>query len=212
MSKLYLLVALVVCSTNAFGQVDNILWASTQIRKQISEDYSFQFQPIIRYNNDFGSYQNYSLDFSLRRKLDNVWHVQFLSRTWIVPDRSDRQFVWFDIGHKSLLPKLSLSMVNRLRYHHAFTIAETQDPDYFRYLLQFVPTTSWKLKPTFGLEYWWHLSDEPGVIRGRVEPGLRYQFSERYGINFIWRIQYVSADEIKGRQNLWVVALVHHLK
>lgn len=191
--------------------IDNVLWGATQIRKQISDDWSFQFQPIIRYNNDISSYQNFSLDFSVRRKISDHWFGQVVSRTWLVPDVRDRQFLWIDIGTSAKLPALKLSMTNRLRWHHAFDFNDRKDPNYLRYLVQVLPITDWKLKPSFAMEYWLQLGDLTQTIQGRIIPGLRYSFNNKLGITLNWMIQYVDLDGLSTRQNLWNPAIVYKI-
>ncbi len=187
---------------------DNILWAGTQIRSTIGDKWSWQVQPIFRYNNNLGDYQNASIDYSIRRKLSDRWHVQLLGRTWFMPDRRDRQFIWTDIAYKLPIPSLSLSMTNRLRYHLALDIDGNFDADFVRHIIQFVPTTSWKLKPTFGFETWYQFNGENGIRRIRIEPGLRYEINKQFGITTLWRRQNDINKDNERRDNLWVLALV----
>lgn len=197
-----------VCS---FGQSDNVLWASVQLRKKFNPQWSLQVQPIIRYDNDISSYQNSSIDFSLRRNLGSHWHVQVLTRTWAMPDREDRQFFWFDVGHRTTIPSLKLGVSNRVRFHQAFDIGPFTDLDYVRYLIQLVPTNDWKLKPTLGYERWFKLNDVTTYRLSRIEPGLRYQFNDTFGLTTVWRREIDTNSEQKITRNLWVVALVYNL-
>lgn len=203
----------ILSTTNSFGQSDNILWASVQLRKKFSPKWSLQVQPIVRYDQDISSYQNASLDLSLRRNLGAGWHVQLLSRTWAVPDRSDRQFLWLDVGHSATIPSLKLAINNRVRFHQAFDIGGFTDLDYIRYIIQLVPTNSWKLKPTLAYEPWFILNDVDIFRVARIEPGLRYKFNDTFGLTTIWRreIDTNSDTDIKITRNLWVVALVYNL-
>jgi len=197
--------------TDTVGQIDNsdhILWAGAQIRKQIDPNWGFQLQPIIRYNNDISDYQNTSIDYSLRRKLNNHWHVQVLGRTWFMPDRADRQFLWIDIGRGDKIFNSKINLTNRIRWHNAFDIGGFTDPDFIRYMIQFVPNTNWKVKPRFGFEPWLQLNGFNSIRRLRFEPGLMFQFSPKIGLTTIWRRQNDINREMNRYDNLWVVALV----
>ena len=187
---------------------DHILWAGTQIRSTIGDKWSWQVQPIFRYNNNLADYQNSSLDYSIRRKLNNRWHIQLLGRTWFMPDRRDRQFIWTDIAYNLPIPSLSISMTNRMRYHLALDIDGNFDADFMRHMIQLVPSTKWKLKPTFGFETWYQFNGEDGIRRLRFEPGLRYTINKQFGITTMWRRQNDINKESQRRDNLWVAALV----
>ena len=210
---LYTLLLAFLSTTSGFGQSDNILWASVQFRKKFSPDWSLQVQPIVRYDQDISSYQNASLDLSLRRNLGAGWHVQLLSRTWSMPDRADRQFLWLDVGYSATIPSLKLAVNNRVRFHQAFDIGGFTDLDYIRYIIQLVPTNSWKLKPTLAYEPWFILNDVDIFRVARIEPGLRYKFNDTFGLTTIWRreIDTNSDTDIRITRNLWVVALVYNL-
>ncbi len=207
------LVLILVSTISSYGQSDNVLWASVQLRKKFSPDWSLQVQPIIRYDQDISSYQNASLDVSLRRNLGAGWHVQLLGRTWAMPNRSDRQFLWLDVGHSAVIPSLKLAINNRVRFHQAFDIGGFTDLDYIRYIIQLVPTNSWKLKPTLAFEPWFILNDVDIYRVARIEPGLRYKFNDTFGLTTIWRreIDTNSETDVKITRNLWVVALVYNL-
>ncbi len=198
----------------AFSQTDNVLWASVQLRKKFSPKWSLQVQPIVRYDENISSYQNSSLDISLRRNLGPNWHLQVLSRTWAIPNGNTRQFLWLDVAYKTKVPSLNISVINRLRYHQAFDTGPNIDQDYLRYIVQIVPTTSWKLKPTIAYERWFILNDVNVFRRFRIEPGLRYQFNDTYGLTGIWRREsdINDVEDIIINRNLWVVALVYNFK
>ena len=211
-SKLiYVLLLAVLSSAQSYGQSDNILWSSVQFRKKFNPQWSLQLQPIVRFDEDISSYQNASLDISVKRNLGAGWHVQALSRTWSMPNRSDRQFLWFDVGHNTTIPSLKIAVTNRLRYHHAFDIGDFVDLDYFRYILQFVPTNTWKLKPTFAYERWIILNDVLIHRTARIETGLRYKFNDTFGLNAMWRREIDTDSENNITRNLWVVAFIYNM-
>lgn len=210
--KYGLLAIFLIISYTLSAQVDNVLWAGTQIRKKFDDKWSLQVQPIIRYNNNFGTYQNSSLDISLRRNLGNNLFVGVLSRSWAIPNGPYRQFLWLDFGHKFKIPELQLSVSNRVRYHLALDNSAGVQQDYIRYSLQLVPATSWKLKPTLAFEPWFILNDIDIYRTHRIEPGLRYQFNETFGLTTIWRREVDKNNDLTVERNLWVVAVVYNLK
>lgn len=105
---------------------DNVMWSGLRLRKQVKPNLSLQIQPFFRFNDDFGSYQNSSIDISLRHSFNKTWYAQVLSRTWFLPDGfKDQQFLWIDVGFKTPLPGLSLMMTNNTRLHYSL-INDTQ--------------------------------------------------------------------------------------
>ncbi len=206
-----LLVVFFITSFTLSAQVDNVLWAGTQIRKKFDDKWSLQLQPIVRYSDNFSTYQNASLDISLRRNLGNNLFAGVISRTWSMPNGPDRQFIWLDFGHGFKIPELQLSVSNRVRYHLALDNGIVQQ-DYIRYSLLLVPTTSWKLKPTLAIEPWFILNDIDVYRTHRIEPGLRYQFNKTFGLTTIWRREVDKANDVTVERNLWVVAVVYNLK
>jgi len=207
-----LLVFLLGFSSPCVSQTDNVLWSSIQLKKKLDAKWSLQIEPIIRFDQDFGGYQNSSLDISLRRRLNAAWHVQLLTRTWFVPGGPDREFIWLDIAHKMELSSLPIVISNRARYHGALNLGERLDIDFFRYLIGIAPSTDWKVKPTFAFEHWFKLEDAVQGIRNRWIPGLRYQISKTIGLTAAVRIQGVTSGEgVNGTVNLWVAALSYNL-
>lgn len=214
MVKRLLLLAFLGCFTQASlsGQEDNILWAQIQLRKQIDENWSVQAQPIFRLNDDLGSYQNSSIDYSVRRKIGKGFYLNVTGRTWFIPSGGgDRQFLWIDVGHTEALESLKINMTNRIRFHHAFDIKGRPDADFIRYMFQLVPMGNAKFKPTIGIEPWFRRDGINKIGRWRFEPGFRYAISPSTGLTVVWRRQEEVLEGMDFGDNLWVVALVHKL-
>ena len=188
---------------------DNVLWSGLRFRDQLTPDWSLQVQPFFRFNEDLGGYQNISIDLSIRRNLNKKWYVQFLSRTWFLPEGfKDQQFLWFDIGIRSHLGPLSLNMNNHLRLHYAVIDGTKLAADFIRYKLSFVPATNWKFKPTFAFEPWWQLNGVNDFERYRIEPGFTYSFNKQLSFIFIWRRQNHILPSFY--QNFWVAVMSYN--
>lgn len=190
---------------------DNILWSGMQLRKAWGDGWSGQLQPIFRFNQDIGAYANSSIDYSIRRNMGKDWYVQLIGRTWFMPNRGDRQFIWTDIGKSFKIPALSLSVSNRLRWHLALDINDNFDADFLRLLVQLVPTTSWKLKPTFAVETWYQFNAANTITRLRINPGLRYRFNDEISLSTTLWIQNDINIANERRDKLWVAILTYNL-
>ena len=185
---------------------DNVLWSGFRFRTQLSSDYSLQIQPFFRFNEDFGGYQNTSIDISLRRNLGSHWYVQILSRTWFIPDDiRNQQFVWMDIGLRTKFENLGLNMNNSLRWHNALIDGTVLNRDFIRYKLAFTPDNDWKFKPTFAVEPWFQLNGVNDFERYRIEPGFVYSFTSDLSFVFVWRRQNHILP--KFQQNFWLVLM-----
>ncbi len=197
---------LVAGDVSAQPQNDNVLWSALRFRNQLNSKWSIQVQPFFRFNQDLGAYQNSSIDLSVRRNLGPHWYVQFLSRSWFIPDGiRDQQFLWLDIGMRSKLPNLGLNMNNSLRWHNALIDETLLARDFIRYKLAFSPDNDWKFKPTFAIEPWFQLNGVNDFERYRIEPGFVYSFTAQMSFVFIWRRQNHILP--KFQQNFWVAVM-----
>ena len=186
---------------------DNILWSGVQFQKSV-DDWTFHLRPIVRFDQNFGSYSNSSIDLAVKKKFGSNWNGQIIARTWFMPGRSDRQFIWSNISHTAKIPALGLSMTNRLRWHLAIDVNGVFDPDFLRHIISFVPTKSSKVKPYFGFESWYQFNGFNSLRRFRIEPGIKASLSDQLGLNVIWQRQLDVNREFKRQDNLWVVNLV----
>ena len=187
-----------------------MLWGGVQIRKQLDPKWSMQLTPILRMNNDLRSYQNHSWDVSLRYRLSPRWHIQGVSRTWIVPDVGLRQFWWLDIGHQVSLPQLVLTQ--RVRYHHAMDLRGQNDLDYVRLLVGMAPRWKSRWTPTIGYEYWHNVTGARPSINYLILPGMRYRLSPEVSVSATYRLQAMtSAVDVDFIDHLWLVFLVYQI-
>ncbi len=206
---IFILAMLIVLSTDIMHAqdqdfMDNILWAQVHFKKSFSPQWIGFFKPILRRNNDLGSHQNFSLDYAIRRKLGKKAYIQFTGRTWWMPERGDRQFLWLEVGHKTVLPGRTIIMSNRLRYHLALNLYGNFDPDFLRHLIKFLPNTTWKLMPSFGVETFFQFNGFNQVRRIRFEPGITYHINTNMDYSLVlWRQNTYNTD-ISRHDNLWV--------
>ena len=145
------------------GQADNINWSSIRLRKQITEKTRVDFRPIIRFNNDISNYQNWSIDLVVNHKLSGGWYVQFVARTWFLPNSPEGQFLWPEIGHQAKTKHFSIT--NRIRYHLSLDLNEINPADFIRFQTTIVPNVKWKVKPFLALEPWYQLNDADALRR-----------------------------------------------
>lgn len=98
--KISLFVGSLLFITIANAQTrDNITWSSITLQKQLNDRTGIAITPIARNNNHLSSYQNSSIDVSIKRKLTDNWSVKLISRTWFIPENTDWQFIWFDVAY-----------------------------------------------------------------------------------------------------------------
>ena len=147
----FLVVILSVLFISSFCYTqDNVAWNGCKVKKKLNAKLLLYVTPILRLHQDISDYQNTSVDISLNYSFKPGWSVQALSRTWFMPDRSDRQFFWADLAYTWKIDKMTLK--NRIRNHRAFDIGGFTDNDYLRYMLTYVPTTFSRWSPVINLE------------------------------------------------------------
>lgn len=191
------------------AQAEDRLWSSLRLRKQINPKTRIDLRPIVRLDQDISSYRNSSIDISLQRKLKNGMFVQFLSRTFIVPDAPNVQFLWADFGY--VFKNSQIQFANRVRMHYALDLAGTQQRDFIRYLSTLTPVVPWKVKPIVGIEPWFQLDGINKITRIRYQVGLLLPKLGQHNLS-AWYWRQDSANEEPGAsQNLWVVTLTYNL-
>ncbi len=189
---------------------DNVAWlspisASTEIKK----DWTVSLTPILRLNEDFSEYQNFSLDYTLKKKIDAHWSFELLGRTWFLPNGTNRQFLWPAVSYSHKVKDIAWS--HRVRWHQAFDIEDRTDPDFIRYF-QSLKYTGWgKLQPFIGLELWWGLNGTLQIERLRYIPGVQYKINDKLNLTVaLWRQETLNLDpEIDV--NLWRLNLAYKL-
>ena len=188
---------------------DNIAWLSMSSTTKIQKDLSFTLTPIIRLNEDFESYQNFSLDYAFKRKINTNWSAVLFGRTWFLPDGTNRQFLWVDATYSQKLKDISWS--HRVRFHQAFDINEVTDPDYIRYFQQ-IKYTGWgKFQPVIGLELWYGLNGISQFERLRYTPGFAYKFNDAMTLSAVlWRQETINLDN-PIQSNIYRINLAFNL-
>ncbi len=191
------------------GQADNGAWTTFRLRKQITQKTRVDFRPIIRFNNDVSDYQNWSIDIVVNHKLSKRWSVQFLSRTWFLPNSPEGQFLWADITHQANTKFFSI--INTLRYHGSLDTNEINPADFVRFQTRIVPFVNWKVKPFFMAEPWYQLGEKDAYTRFRIEGGFNIKLDGLNNFTFLYRRQN-SIDRVpSNHQNHYVLTLTRKL-
>lgn len=212
--RILLVFIISIYGSGLIGQVEteDILWSSLAFSKKFSDKWSAQIKPTVRHNNEISNYQNASVDLSVKNSFAKGWGAQFLTRLWFIPDGNDRLFLWADVNYKTTIPSLSVSVNQRLRYHLALDTGPTTDLDYFRYIVDLVPATSWKFKPTLSYERWFILNDVERFRLSRLQPGFIYTITDRISFKGqLWRQLERQVDGSTFFQNLWQASLGYKL-
>ena len=162
---------------------DNISWFAGKVFYK-TKLYTFSVTPIVRFNDNFSNYQNSSIDVSAKRSFKSNWHLQLLSRSWLMPNRTNRQFLWIDFGYQKQISNLKLA--TRLRWHHAFDVKEIPDADFIRWKST-LSTKINKVQPFIGIEPWLRINTDKGYRRLRIEPGFKYKISKLFSFTLMYR-------------------------
>jgi len=192
------------------AQVDNVIWSSVRLRKQVDDKLRLDIRPIMRFNNDISTYQNVSIDISVNRKLNKGWHVQVLSRTWFLPDSPMGQFLWADVGHRTKIGQHALS--NRVRLHYSFNTNEINPADFIRLQTTITPAVKAKFRPFLSIEPWFQLDGINGYTRIRYEPGFNYPLGNDYNFTLMYRRQDSLKVEPANKQNHFVITVTKLLR
>jgi len=206
MKKLTVLIVFTLSNYFTIAQTDNILWSSFQLKKEVSKNTILNIKPIFRFNEDFSSYQNMSVDIFAKQKFNKGWSLQLLARTWFIPDEKGRQFLWLDVAHGFKLKQLKID--NRLRYHWALDINDRNDPDYFRWSTMFSLLTKGNITPFIAIEPWLRTNRQNQFQRIRYEPGFNWKLHENYTLSILYRKEESINLEPKRNTNFAVINLV----
>ena len=187
---------------------DNIIWASLKGVKKFNKKTSVAIAPILRLNNNIGTYQNSSLDLSVRHNFTQNWHLQLAERTWFVPNAPNRQLLWIDFGFTKKLEKIKIS--STVRWHQAFDLRERPDADFIRWKSSLALLTLGKFTPFIGVEPWFRINEDKGFRRMRWEPGVKYKFSERLSFTAkYWREQSYNGLANNSKFNIYLITLAY---
>lgn len=186
LKTILLFISFLLATLDIYGQVnDNILWASIKLNKKINATTSWSLAPITRYVQDISNYANTSVDVSLRRKLNDSFYGQVLSRTWFIPNGTNRQFIWLDVNHTTSIHRIKLS--NNIRFHYAIDIEDRNDPDYIRWKATASIPGIGRFEPSFAIEPWLRLNGFSAFQRIRYEPGLSVSLHKSIKFSFVFR-------------------------
>lgn len=185
------LLTLVIIVTNFYlaqAQYDFGAWNSFSLNMKLNDMITMKARPIIRHNDDLSSFNNSSIDISMHFKFNKNWNAMILERHFFIPDGPDREFLFFDLTHKTGFGN-NFSISNRIRYHFALDLSRL-DPDFIRYQ----PTLSYgggkKLKPFVAIDAWLRLTGGPTEWSGsRYILGANYNFTDKLGLNTQFWIQ-----------------------
>lgn len=207
---LILPVLLFVGSYAISAQVDDYQsWSIVKFTKDIDAKTSVSLTPIVRHFNNITEYQNASLDYSIKRKLGKGWHAQFLGRTWFMPERSNRQFLWLDVGYSKAINKSKLA--SHVRLHHAIDVKDIPDGDWVRWMTKWSFPTFGKFTATVGFEPWLRLNGVSKITRVRYEPDIKYAFSSKTSLTARYRFERSINLGPKANFNVWVITLAFKL-
>jgi len=204
-----LLAALNLSAQNSENSIDNIAWVNSALKVPFSDKSTFTIKPIIRYNNDFSTLQNSSLDYNISRKLNNGFSLTFHGRTWFLQKEDRiRQFIWTDLNHS--YKKNKWSLLNKLRHHWALDVRERADSDFIRYLIKYSYALSPNIKVAVGAEPWLRLNDFNQLQRARYHAGLSYKLNSSFSVALnYWREQNWNGLAGNRSFNVWLPGLVY---
>lgn len=166
--------------------VTDIFWNSARLSIKLDKRHTFNIRPIVRHVENLEGYVNHSMDLTLKRKLENGWHIAMSTRTWFLKDGSMRQFIWPEFGHTFTIGSLKIS--NRLLKHWALDVDDRNDPDFLRLMTAISPIVDWKVKPFFKIEPFFRVNGNNRVERMRYEPGVNIVFNPQNTMTLMyWR-------------------------
>ena len=189
---------------------DNITWNSLQFSYPISKKFTANFMPTIRTFNNLKSYQNVSLDYSVRYKINDNWSCAVIGRSWFLPNGNYRQFLWFDLDHSANLSKI-FTLKNKLRIHGAFDI-DIFDGDFIRW----EPSIHYKgikdFTPFIGYANFFQLNGRNYIERARYKLGFTQILGPKISFNFQYWNQSIYQPNIYFFDNMFVSTLKLTLK
>ncbi len=188
---------------------DHLLWTTYKIQQQINRQYSWAIAPMLRFQDNWTSYQNASLDLSLKRRITKTWSLQLLSRTWFIPTQTNRQFLWLDLAYAPSIQQVKVS--TRIRWHQAFNLKERLDPDYVRWKMGVEYQLPGRIHPFLYLELWLRLNQLNQFQRLRIEPGLKYRINSQLQIHFVLRREQTLNLQRLRKDNIYLLTLSYRL-
>lgn len=209
MSRKVIFILSFLCLTVLGNAQDHLSWSSIQLNKKINDKWSVFLKPIVRHNISNTQYLNWSPDYAVNYTFSKNWRAMILGRTWIMPNRSNRQFIFFDIKHQHAFSNLTLR--NTLRLHLAFDIDDIADGDFIRWHPSVSLKKIKKIEPYLGLQMFYQLNGRNQLDRIRYVLGASYTFNTKYKfVLHYWDEVFYNRDD-PFRQNIWVINMVYNL-
>jgi len=208
-SKLGILLFCFLCVTVSSTAQDHISWSSIQLNKKIDAHWSVFLKPIVRHNLSNGQYLNWSPDYAVNYTFTKNWRAMILGRTWFMPNRDNRQFIFYDIKHQKKFTHFTLR--NTLRYHQAFDIGSFTDPDFLRWHPSVSFNAYKKLEPLLGTQVFYRVNGINNIQRVRIVLGLTYLAHPRYKIAVTYWDEIGYNLESNIRTPIWVINLNYKL-
>jgi hypothetical protein len=174
------------------GQTDLGSWSSVSVAKSINKS-TLILKPIARFNNDLASYNNASIDFIVRHKINPNWQVAFLERYWWLDDGVNRNFWFLDLGYR-FKPSEKIVLSQYIRWHIAQDI-EISDPNFLRWHPSIELNTASKFKPYAGIEFFFRVDGINEFQRTRAKMGGTYVASNKVQLMLrLWREVFFNVD------------------
>ncbi len=156
---------------------------------------TLQFKPIFRTTQNFNRADNLSFDAIISYKINDKWSAGFLERYWIMFDRTDRNFFFFDLKYSEPIPGLSLKSYSRWRLHWAQDLQDVVDGDFFRWEIGLSPKWDKKYEPYFAADAFYRLDNDPGLQRIRWQVGCKWKFAPDWLLQVAyWREDLTNVD------------------
>ena len=206
---LLLLLIIALHPSIGYGQDQTITWTGFDLKIPIDDKSTLDIKPIIRHNLNGGGYQNLSIDLFYKRKFDNGYFGQLLTRTWYLKEATYRQFLWLDVGKSWSFDKFSLTQ--KFRLHYAIDVGDNFDGDFIRSFTVLAFPVIDNLKATLNLEPWLSLNDDVQLSRWRIEPGLVWSIADRWTFAAVYRRQSDFRVDPNNNQNHIVTTLGYKL-
>ncbi len=188
---LFFVLAFIFLCVEINAQNDLQSWSSFSLSKKIKEKNRLIFKPIIRHKDNLSSYNNFSLDFIAKRKLDAHWSFSFLQRHWWLANSVNRNF-WFIDAVYDFKANDNIKVSQYFRWHIAQDI-DIDDPNFLRWHPSVTFNTSSRLKPYAGIEFFFRIDGINEIQRIRSKIGASYVLSDRINLLLrLWREQFVN--------------------
>ena len=207
----YFFLILLFCPIFVGAQTDdNILWTKLSVQKAVGQRTTLFVAPIVRFDQDFSEYQNFSLDYTARYRLTDNFSVQLTGRTWFLPNGTHRQFIWPDLLFKKEFKSWRVNSL--LRWHYAVDIKEVADADFIRWKTTLTYLNLGIIQLNVGVEPWLRLNSVGALQRVRYSAGVIFKFSKRNNISLHWWREKSINLKPQRNDNIFVLTLSHTLK